>query len=133
MEQLIIGVFEQGFIYAIHGAWRIYHIQNIRLSGSVRRQYFPIRSSSDNRHALLRKEPTACINCSNSSRSNCRNGHRNHTCKIQSQRLIIRNYRYDRSLYLKLKNCRRKRKMFHYLTTNPYLIMTSSTESSQKH
>ena len=88
MEQLIIGVFEQGFIYAIMALGVYITYKNIRLSGSVRRQYFPIRSSSDNRHALLRKEPTACINCSNSSRSNCRNGHRNHHVKFKVRDLL---------------------------------------------
>ncbi len=72
MEQLIIGVFEQGFSMRswLLGVYITYKIS--RLSGSSVDSTFPLWSSSDNRHAFLRKKPTACINCSNSSRSNCR-------------------------------------------------------------
>lgn len=60
MEQLIIGVFEQGFIYAIM-ALGVYITYKILDFGSVRRQYFPIRSSSDNRHALSGKNPLLAL------------------------------------------------------------------------
>ena len=110
MEQLIIGVFEQGFIYAIMAlgvyiTYKILDFPDLSVDST-----FPLGAAVTTVMLSSGKNPLLALIAATAAGAIAGMVTGIIHVKFKVRDLLSGNYRYDRSLYLKLKNCRRKRK-----------------------